>query len=244
MAVNKVVMNTENGEQTLIDLTRDTATPETLMAGYTAHGANGEPIVGTLHAPVRGVDYWTEADQEAIVQQVITALGTPVFGRVDLDKRITLSTEHLVGGTYYLGYNDDDGKWVQIGKLINSADIPVPLTWVTSMKLDSSTGKASADTANKYAYTEGIPIESGMEYVVYCSDRTSVNCFLYFYDASGGFVGKYDWMDSSYTDQADPYGPYTIQPLSGAASFRLRSNVTEANAWYKLERLSVIKRYV
>ena len=48
MAVNKVVMNTQNGEQTLIDLTNDTVTPETLLAGYTAHTRNGEKVTGTM----------------------------------------------------------------------------------------------------------------------------------------------------------------------------------------------------
>lgn len=70
-----------------------------------------------IKTPVKGVDYWTEADQESIVQQVIAALGTPVFGTVDLDKKITLSTEHLADGTYKIGYEDKDGNWVLIGTL-------------------------------------------------------------------------------------------------------------------------------
>ena len=43
MAISKVVY----GGETLIDLTADTITKEKLLKGYTAHGANGEPIVGT-----------------------------------------------------------------------------------------------------------------------------------------------------------------------------------------------------
>lgn len=50
MAVNKVVMNTANGEHTLIDLTNDTVTPEMLAEGVTAHDASGEPIVGTMQS--------------------------------------------------------------------------------------------------------------------------------------------------------------------------------------------------
>lgn len=46
MAVNKVVF----GGETVIDLTADTVTPETLAVGVTAHGANGEPIVGTMRS--------------------------------------------------------------------------------------------------------------------------------------------------------------------------------------------------
>jgi hypothetical protein len=45
MGVNKV--DTSNGE-TLIDLTGDTVTPETLAEGATAHDMAGNPIVGTM----------------------------------------------------------------------------------------------------------------------------------------------------------------------------------------------------
>ena len=48
MAVNKVVMNTENGEEVLVDLTGDTVTPETLAEGATAHSADGRMITGTM----------------------------------------------------------------------------------------------------------------------------------------------------------------------------------------------------
>lgn len=48
MAVNKVEVNGE----TKLDLTQDTVTPETLMAGVTAHDAAGRQISGAV-APVR-----------------------------------------------------------------------------------------------------------------------------------------------------------------------------------------------
>lgn len=52
MAVNKVVMNTANGEETLIDLTGDTVVASDLAEGVTAHGADGERIVGTMPTDV------------------------------------------------------------------------------------------------------------------------------------------------------------------------------------------------
>ena len=56
MAVNKVAF----GTNTLIDLTGDSVTPETLAEGVTAHGADGNVIVGTL--PVESIpDYWLTA---------------------------------------------------------------------------------------------------------------------------------------------------------------------------------------
>lgn len=46
MATSKVVYS----GRTLIDLTGDTVTEETLLRGYTAHKANGAKIVGTAFA--------------------------------------------------------------------------------------------------------------------------------------------------------------------------------------------------
>lgn len=43
MAISKVIY----GGQVLIDLTNDTVVADKLLAGYTAHGANGELITGT-----------------------------------------------------------------------------------------------------------------------------------------------------------------------------------------------------
>lgn len=47
MAINKVVLNTANGQEVLIDLTMLTVTPETLAEGIVAINAAGELIVGT-----------------------------------------------------------------------------------------------------------------------------------------------------------------------------------------------------
>lgn len=48
MAVNKVSIN----GTTVLDLTADTVTPETLSMGVTAHNASGELITGTHIEPV------------------------------------------------------------------------------------------------------------------------------------------------------------------------------------------------
>lgn len=49
--VNKVVLG--SGEP-LIDLTQDTVTPGTMLAGTTAHNAAGRPITGTAAVTVSG----------------------------------------------------------------------------------------------------------------------------------------------------------------------------------------------
>lgn len=50
MGVNKVIYGTE----ILIDLSSDTVRADSLRTGYTAHGANGELIVGTLTTSAAG----------------------------------------------------------------------------------------------------------------------------------------------------------------------------------------------
>lgn len=47
MGVSKVIYNTENGAEVLMDLTGDTVTPDKLARGATAHGADGNLITGT-----------------------------------------------------------------------------------------------------------------------------------------------------------------------------------------------------
>jgi len=44
MAINKVVL----GDETLIDLTSDTVTADSLLEGVTAHNKAGELITGTM----------------------------------------------------------------------------------------------------------------------------------------------------------------------------------------------------
>lgn len=66
--------------------------------------------------PVKGTDYWTDADQESIVQQVISTLQTPVFGRVE-DGNIIVLTGELADGTYTIAYEDAEGNATEIGTL-------------------------------------------------------------------------------------------------------------------------------
>lgn len=52
---SKIERKTANGLETILDLTGDTVTAETLKKGYTAHGANGDPILGTMEATSGGI---------------------------------------------------------------------------------------------------------------------------------------------------------------------------------------------
>lgn len=79
-----------------------------------AAGSNGKDG----KTPVRGVDYWTVADQEAITQEVLAAMGqsAPVFGVVDADNNIILSG-NIPDGVYTLKYEQGDGTKTEIGML-------------------------------------------------------------------------------------------------------------------------------
>lgn len=67
MAVNKVTLNTDDGEQILIDLTSDTVTPATLAAGRIAHDASGRQIVGVMSSTGSGASFDVTDDGEGNV---------------------------------------------------------------------------------------------------------------------------------------------------------------------------------
>ena len=71
VAVNKVVMNTKNGTDVLLDLTQDTVTPETLLKGITAHSADGTPITGTMSG-TEGVNAQSKRVVPTTEEQVVT----------------------------------------------------------------------------------------------------------------------------------------------------------------------------
>ena len=81
MAINKV----EYGGKTLIDLTQDTVTPETLVKGTTAHDKSGEQIVGTFEGGGGGggnsvVDFLAGTAKEVIdTSGVVTSLNQYAF---------------------------------------------------------------------------------------------------------------------------------------------------------------------
>ncbi len=100
------------------------STPVNPKEGALWLDTDAENVYTNVYVPVKGIDYWTEADQEAIVQQVIAALGTPVFGRVDENNNIIL-TGDLADGTYTIKYEDSEGEQTVIGTL-NHAVVPEP----------------------------------------------------------------------------------------------------------------------
>lgn len=109
MAVSKVVY----GGRTLIDLTADTITPDKLKKGYTAHGADGEPINGTCEHDANTQDA-TAADSEILKGKTAYVKGAKKTGTMPNNGAVSgkISTK---AGKYTVpqGYHDGSGT-VQI----------------------------------------------------------------------------------------------------------------------------------
>lgn len=98
--------------------------------------------------------------QEEIVQQVIAALGTPVFGSVDENKHITLSG-HLADGTYTIRFEDTDGFASEVCTITKApAPTYVNLFDPATAKLNTRmSGSSSVPKAQDgYVMTASIPI--------------------------------------------------------------------------------------
>lgn len=102
MAINKVVYNTEEGAQVLIDLTDDTVTPEALEEGVTAHAANGEMIVGVATpVSVHNVDPLAHPDIREKIEEILLLLDIDynnlLFDTEEIIIDITYKTTSVLG---------------------------------------------------------------------------------------------------------------------------------------------------
>lgn len=68
MDVNKIIINTSEGEKVLVDLIGDTVKPEVLGKGETAHDASGKPIAGTFTLESE------MAEQDGLIERIKAAL--------------------------------------------------------------------------------------------------------------------------------------------------------------------------
>lgn len=73
MAINKITLNTEKGEEILINLTGDSVTSDTLFDGVTSHNSKGEPIIGTF--PNGEIDVQAE-----LIEQIKSTLESKASG--------------------------------------------------------------------------------------------------------------------------------------------------------------------
>lgn len=119
MAISKVVY----GGSTLIDLTADTIQADKLLSGYTAHGANGEAIVGSCTYDANTQDA-TAIAAEILAGKIAYNKGNKITGTMKNNAAVsgTISTKE---GTYTVpqGYHDGAGK-VQIASTEQAKLVP------------------------------------------------------------------------------------------------------------------------
>lgn len=145
--------------------------PQSLTDAQKAQARANIGAISEVDVPQKGVHYWTPADQESIVQQVIAALGTPVYGTVDENKHITLSG-HLVDGTYTLSFEDTDGFTAELcalekGGITNRLPLAIasdktPFNggqgWKTGYRLNSTGAETAMDGMEVTGF---IPVQAG-----------------------------------------------------------------------------------
>ena len=119
MAASKIVYYGE----TLMDLTADTVKAEHLIKGYTAHGADGEPIVGVNDWDSNTQDA-TAADSEILLSKTAYVKGAKKTGTMPNNGAVS-GTISAKAGVYTVpkGYHDGSGK-VQIASAEQAKLIP------------------------------------------------------------------------------------------------------------------------
>lgn len=165
MAANKVIF----GNQTLIDLTADTVTPEDLTSGKTAHGANGELITGTNTKDADTADA-TATAAEILDTKTAYVNGNKLTGTMPNRGGVTGSI-NTVAGTYTIqsGYHDGSGE-VSINETEQAKIIAgniksgVEILGVTgTYEGDGGTGQSK--TATPYTTAQTITPDTGYDYL-------------------------------------------------------------------------------
>lgn len=109
MAISKVVY----GGEILIDLTADTVIKEKVLKGYTAHGADGEPITGTCEYDANTQDA-TASDAEILTGKSAYVRGVKLSGKMPNNGAVSGKISTKTGKyTVPQGYHDGSGS-VQI----------------------------------------------------------------------------------------------------------------------------------
>ena len=187
MAVNKVVL----GDQTLIDLTADSVTPDKLFKGITAHNMKGESIVGTMEG---GSTPSEPSDNTAVIFADYDGNLIDTWTWDEVASKTTLPTPPAHTGLVFEGWNwtlediqtDTTGQVITVGPYYHTES---GLTEI-DIHLDEATGK----TLHKF---------------IGSSDVYNTT------DWGDGTIGGGD--SHTYTD----YGDYTIKLPAGKPYYQL-----------------------
>ena len=138
MAVNKVIL----GDQTLIDLTADSVTPDKLFKGITAHNMKGESIVGTMEG---GSTPSEPSDNTAVIFADYDGNLIDTWTKDEVASKTTLPTPPTHTGLVFEGWNwtlediktDTTGQVITVGPFYHTES---GLTEI-DIHLDKATGK-------------------------------------------------------------------------------------------------------
>ena len=176
MAISKVIY----GGETLIDLTADTVTPDKMLSGTKAHGANGELITGTCTYDANTQDA-TAAAAEILSGKTAYNKAQKVTGTMKNNGAVSgkISTKT---GTYTVpqGYHDGSGK-VQIDSTEQAKLIPaniregVTVLGVVGTMSPKEGEKAQEKTVTPSTEAQTIVPDSGFT----CLSSVKVNAIPY-----------------------------------------------------------------
>lgn len=207
MAINKVVYGTE----TLIDLTEDTATADTVADGYTLHLANGERATGTAKYAAS-----PSAGGPATVTNGIH------YAQVDGTSTESTFTATIPGITEYY-----DGLTVLLknGVVTSKGNYTININGLGAKGAYSNLSAASRDTTLfNVAYTM---------LFIYDSTRVSEGCWICYrgYDSNTNTIG-YQLRSNSYSLPMDSlvYRYRLLFTSANGAKFVPANNSTSTNA--------------
>ena len=132
MSVNKVIL----GDQTLIDLTADSVTPDKLFKGITAHNMKGESIVGTMEG---GSTPSEPSDNTAVIFADYDGNLIDTWTKDEVAGKTSLPTPPAHSGLVFEGWNwtlediktDTTGQVITVGPYYHTesglTEIDIPL---------------------------------------------------------------------------------------------------------------------
>lgn len=167
MGVSKVIY----GGNTLIDLTADTVKKDKILKGYTAHGADGEPITGTCEFDANTQDA-TATEAEILAGKTAYNKGVKITGKMTNNGAVSGNISSKAGKyTIPQGYHDGSGS-VQISTNEQAKIIPsnirdgVTILGVEGTMSSSEGVKAQNKTVTPSASEQAVLPDDGYTHLV------------------------------------------------------------------------------
>ena len=167
MGVSKVIY----GGNTLIDLTADTVKKDKILKGYTAHGADGEPITGTCEFDANTQDA-TATEAEILAGKTAYNKGVKITGKMTNNGAVSGNISSKSGKyTIPQGYHDGSGS-VQISTTEQAKLIPsnirdgVTILGVEGTMSSSEGVKAQNKTVTPSASEQAVLPDDGYTHLV------------------------------------------------------------------------------